>query len=136
MYDVYCDAEKEVALDGDIVLSVDGKQYGIGKSALDTASESVEYACRPSACSSHQEMVCGDEASITSLVARALDRFVFPDPIAKDGAFLHQAKARKTPEIADYGLVKFVNFRLYSKAACDAKNPDLVHSMTESALYE
>lgn len=138
MYDVYCDALNAVTLDGDVTLSVDDKRYVIGKSALDTASESVKNACRPNASSSHRAMVCGDEVSMTSMVARALDRFVFPDARFRDGAFLNQATSRKrtsTPETADYGLVKFVDSWPYSKAAWDGKKIDLAHSVRESVLY-
>ncbi len=119
MYDVYCEAKRK-DLGGDIEFSVDDKQYKI---ALCRASEHVESACNLSNNDLHRAM-SGDEAGMTPLVCRALDRFVFPDIIAMDGAFLHQPTSRKrstTPEIADYGLVKFINARPYNKAACDAK---------------
>ena len=123
MYDVYCEA-KIKNLDGVIEFSVDDKIYKIENSALCNASEYIKSACDLNISELHRAMVSGDEAGMTPLVCRALDRFVFPDIIAMDGAFLHQPTSRKrstTPEIADYGLVKFINARPYNKAACDAK---------------
>ncbi len=92
MYDVYCEAKRKLEKDlgGDIEFSVDDKQYKIENSALCRASEHIESACNLSNIDLHRAMVSGDEAGMTPLVCRALDRFVFPDIIAMDGAFLHQ----------------------------------------------
>ncbi len=118
MYDVYCEA-KIKNLDGVIEFSVDDNIYKIENSVLCNASEYIKSACDLNISELHRAMVSGDEAGMTPLVCRALDRFVFPDNFMLNGAFLHQPTSRK--RFADYGLVKFIKTKPYNKAACDAK---------------
>ena len=78
------------------------------------------------------------ELTLTALLARELDRFLFPDPSV--GACLHQFPVHigsSTPERADIYIVKYNSKNLPANPICatDFKTMDMAKAETESTAY-
>ena len=144
----YESAKEQVSKNADpIKIELEKKEYVISRESLKTVMTATRMAA-----TLHDDTTkykscrglsgCPDlrmfEITFTSLYARALDRFLFPD--AKAGACLHQFPCRKRtsqPEVSDLYIAPFKpDFRLGDPLLLsDMKMDSLETAIKESILY-
>ena len=144
----YESAKEQVSKNaGPIKIELEKKEYVISRESLKTVMAATRMAATLRDDTTEYESCrglngCPDlrmfEITFTSLYARALDRFLFPD--AKAGACLHQFPCRKYtshPEVSDLYIAPFKqNFRLGDPLLLsDMKMDSLEKAIKESILY-
>jgi len=117
LYSVYQSAEQQYGqnTDDDIKLQLDGKDYTVKRSRLESTVKAIEVAVTLNCVTDlksnfgffSSESICKQEFTMSCLVVRELDRFIFEDELVRNGACLHQGPVCKktgahgNPEASD-----------------------------------
>lgn len=130
-----------------IKIHLDESMYEIERDSLKNVTDAIKSAstqCQDTTSSNGGRGLMGcpelrqTEVAFSSLVSRALDRFIFPNEVT--GACLHQAPCRKidkTPERPDIYIVQFNSGFVPGNplTLSDIKRDDFDHADRESSLY-